>query len=294
VGSPADWPYSWLSSRRPYALLTLRRAYTRCFVAFLSKASNLTPEGNPLGTTQAFMRNMVTGTTQLVSHNTSGGTSKGPIRSVEISRDGNWVVFESPADDLVSGDTNVLMDAFVWERNSGTITRVSIDSFGTEISGTPTRGQIMNPHISGSGRFVFWSSWVPELNGSGNDFEIYVHDRDYDTDDNYDAGINGVYEIGEVKTIRMSDRPSSVGADDPSNGGSGGNCWASSDGRYFVFMGFASDMVDASDTGGLDTNGDDEPNDLTCCPMGPTHPSCQNPGATGRDVFRRVVWGTGP
>ncbi len=41
-----------------------------------------------------------------------------------ISSDGRFITFESAASDLVPGDTNALSDVFVWDRTTGTTTRI--------------------------------------------------------------------------------------------------------------------------------------------------------------------------
>jgi len=259
-----------------------------CFVVFQSKSNNLTPESDGQSQ-QIYMRNMVTGTTKLVSHDAAGGPGNDVSRNAMISRDGRWVVFASAATDLVAVDSNGIGDVFVWERTTGVITRVSVYSDGSQILGAAGRNTFLYPHISGSGRFVFFTSAIDSFNNPGspttaNTSEFYVHDRDYDH--------NGVLDEDTIqngiRTIRLSDLPSSTSADLQSNGQSGGNCAATNDGKYVVFMGFASDFVDASDVGGVDTNGDAEPFDSGCCPEGA--PCAPNPGETGRDIFRRTVW----
>ncbi|MDP8958392.1 MAG: hypothetical protein M3N51_04135, partial [Actinomycetota bacterium] len=74
------------------------------YVAFWSIASNLVP-GDTNGAGDVFVRDRVTGTTELVSvaKGTQGnGASYGPA----ISAGGRYVGFESDASNLVEGDTN--------------------------------------------------------------------------------------------------------------------------------------------------------------------------------------------
>src|SRR5262245_50196121 len=74
------------------------------FIAFSSGASNLGPEQNPIQ--DIFVRDRVSGTTELVSVNSSGGLSDGFSIDPDISADGKYAVFTSDATNLVPGDTN--------------------------------------------------------------------------------------------------------------------------------------------------------------------------------------------
>ena len=51
-----------------------------------------------------------------------------------MSVDGRYVAFRSVASDLVAGDTNGVQDAFVFDRQTDTITRVSVDPTGTQLT----------------------------------------------------------------------------------------------------------------------------------------------------------------
>jgi len=269
-----------------------------CFVTFESRARNLTQEGNPTNDLQCFLRDMATGETFLLSKTMGGVPAATSSARPMVSRDGEWVVFESASNLLVPFDTNGHPDTFVWERQTGQLTRVTIDSAGNQIMDN-FRG-VQYPFISANGRFVYFTWGGPSFNGDGtgfdlsgnpthNETELYVHDRDYDDDGDYDAGPNGTYETDEVRTIRVSDLPAAT----PTSGGSnwsGGNACASADGRYVVYMSRANDFVDAIDLGGVDTNGDTNC-DTTTGGCGTKTPNC--PGNWGRDIFRREMYVTG-
>src|SRR5215471_8369459 len=65
-----------------------------------------------------------------------GRECQGPPESSGVSpsvgADGRFVAFESICADLVPGDTNGVRDVFVHDRQTGSRTRVSVDSFGTQ------------------------------------------------------------------------------------------------------------------------------------------------------------------
>ena len=61
----------------------------------------------------------------LVSRDLSGGTGRGSSRCPRVSGDGQRVVFESDAADLVESDTNGANDVFVFDRGTGTLRRIA-------------------------------------------------------------------------------------------------------------------------------------------------------------------------
>src|SRR5262249_48372718 len=65
-----------------------------------------------------------------VSVASSGTQGNGPSTSASLSADGRYAVFESPADNLVAGDTNAAWDIFVRDRATGSTEIVSVDSSG--------------------------------------------------------------------------------------------------------------------------------------------------------------------
>src|SRR5688572_20883557 len=75
------------------------------FVAFASQATNLTtvPTGGAIW--QIYVRDLVLGTTELVSVNDAGVAGNNDSHSPSISADGERVAFQSIASNLVAGDT---------------------------------------------------------------------------------------------------------------------------------------------------------------------------------------------
>ena len=225
------------------------------YVAFASLASNLVA-GDTFDSWDVFVRDRVAGTTEFVSVN-SGGTkgnadSGDPyfnFRCVSISSDGRFVAFSSWAANLVTGDTDATIDAFVRDRTAGTTERVSVSTGGGEADGPST-----SPAISGDGRYVAFEGPATNLvagdtNGQG---DVFLRDRLAGT------------------TERMS--VSSSGGE--ANQGAGGSS-ISSDGRFVAFESNASNLVPG------DTNGtviDDFVRDRS---GGPAFTSQCAPGAGG-------------
>jgi Tol biopolymer transport system component len=141
--------------------------------------------------------------------------------------DGRYVVFESLASNLVSGDTNNSFDIFVRDTQENTIKRVSIDSNGVE-----GNDDSLQAGISADGRYVVFRSAATNLVSADNNaaFDIFLHDLTNST------------------TTRISVATGANGAE--SDGSSAGPS-ISTDGRYVVFISIATNLIGA----GNDTNG---------------------------------------
>jgi hypothetical protein len=151
-----------------------------------------------------------------VSVSSAGTQANGNTDHVDISADGRYVAFTSYASNLVNGDTNDWSDVFVHDRQSGTTTRVSVASDGTEGDGNL-------PSISDDGRYVAFSSSASTLvnddtNSAG---DLFVHDRQSGTTTRISVSSNG------TQSNSWSDYPSISG-----------------DGQYVAFRSRASNLVD--------------------------------------------------
>jgi hypothetical protein len=158
------------------------------YVVFQSSAIDLIP-GVPDGGWNVFRRDVVAGTTALVSVNLTGTYGNGASSAPRISRDGRFVVFESAANNLVLDDTNGEADVFVRDMEAGVTTRVSVDSLGVQAVGNVTWTPFEpggwspyepfgRPDISSDGRFVVFSSRATNLvAGDGNgELDVFLHD----------------------------------------------------------------------------------------------------------------------
>jgi len=155
------------------------------------------------------------------SHGQADAASPG---QPSISADGRYVVFESSATNLVSGDTNGVSDIFVRDRLTGTTARVSVDS-----SGVQGDQESLGPSISADGRYVAFYSAAANLVALDTNgvTDAFVHDRQ-----------TGVTELASV--------------DSAGNQGDG-DCYfptLSADGRYVAFRSAATNLV-LSDTNGF-------------------------------------------
>ncbi|MCC6953385.1 MAG: PD40 domain-containing protein [Deltaproteobacteria bacterium] len=123
-------------------------SYDGRFVVYRSNASNIV-SGDTNGAADVFVYDMQTGTTELVSVNSSGTIGNGTSHEPTISADGRYVAFQSNATNLISGDTNATDDAFVYDRLTRTTQRVSVSSTGAQLA---LGGS--SPFISGDGERV--------------------------------------------------------------------------------------------------------------------------------------------
>lgn len=135
-----------------------------------------------------------------------------------VSADGRYVVFESAASDLVSGDTNGVMDIFRKDTLTGVTKRISLTTYGAE-----SNGLSHTPNFSADGRWVTFTSSATNLIGvadSNGVPDIFVRDTLTDT------------------TTRVS----------TSSSGGQGNYASdyssiSGDGRHVAFRSYASNLV---------------------------------------------------
>lgn len=142
-------------------------------VVFSSRSTNLVA-GDVNGAEDIFLHDRLTGTTRIVSLNSSGEPSNGRSYEPTISDNGRFVTFTSSATNLASGDTNGSDDIFVKELATGAISRVSVSSAGAQGSSSSS-----NADISADGRFVAYQSVSGNLvKGDANSLsDIFVRDR---------------------------------------------------------------------------------------------------------------------
>jgi predicted RNA-binding protein with TRAM domain len=186
------------------------------YVTFESDADNLV-SGDTNAVRDIFVHDLQTGTTTRVSIAWNGNQANSNSYVSSISADGRYVAFQSDASNLVSGDTNGFGDIFVRDTQSGTTTRISIDSSGNEAN-----NDSYEPAISGDGRYVaFWSYASNLVSGDNGSFaDIFLHDTQSGT------------------TTRISIDSSGNEANNNSYGPA-----ISGDGHYVVFHSYASNLV---------------------------------------------------
>ena len=146
------------------------------FAVFWTTATDLVP-GVASGIAQIYRRDLATGEVLLVSRGLTGApadagrepTSDFDIRSqfFDISGDGRFVVFSSPATNLVANDTNGRWDVFVADLSTG-ISRITRLSVGTDglTEGNGNSASPYGPRISAAGGIVAFGSDATNLDPS--------------------------------------------------------------------------------------------------------------------------------
>ena len=184
------------------------------YVAFQSAATNLTT--TPTAYTNVYVRDLVAGTTTLVSATPTGQPGHFGGDSPRISADGSSVVFASESDDLVPNDTSPDKQIFVATLRPRSMAMVSVSSAGTV--GTDNS---IYAAISATGRYVAFQSVATNLTGSttGAHSQVYLRDQVAGT------------------TVMVSAMDAMHGGDDDSIRPS-----VSADGQYVAFQSLATDL----------------------------------------------------
>ncbi|MFO1072614.1 MAG: hypothetical protein U1E17_08020 [Geminicoccaceae bacterium] len=160
------------------------------------------------------------GTTERVSVATGGGQALGLSFVQAISSDARFVLFLSLAANLVSGDTNRAIDAFLRDRQAGTTVRVSLGTGGVQ-GNEDTRAATM----SADGRYIAFASWASNLvaGDTNGQTDVFVRDR----------------RTGAIERVSVSD----AGAQGDHGSGDAGSPSPRISGRFVAFITQADNLV---------------------------------------------------
>ena len=149
-----------------YALVAANGHY----VVFSSQATNL---GVTLNQLEIYLKDTQTGILTCISTSATGIAANNTCNLDDISSDGRYVVFQSYANDLVTGDTNGVADIFLKDTQTGSLARVSTSSTGTE-----SDGHSFDAAVSDDGRFVVFESDANNLvtDDSNNTRDVFLKD----------------------------------------------------------------------------------------------------------------------
>jgi Bacterial Ig-like domain/WD40-like Beta Propeller Repeat len=199
---------------------TIRRSYFGAFTLLTAMALLCVLAGSSTA---------AVGDTTRVSVASDGTEANSFSLGARISDDGRYVAFTSVASNLVPGDTNNRVDAFVRDLQTGTNERVSVDS-----SGNQANDHTNDVRISADGRYIVFLSSASNLvaGDTNGQPDVFVRDRQTQT------------------TERVSVDSSGNQRDDESSIDVGG---ISADGRFVVFPSSASNLVENDTNGVQDT-----------------------------------------
>ena len=143
------------------------------FAAFVSQARNLATNDDVSPLLQVYRRDLLSGTTVLISVSTNGKAGDDSASAPSISADGRFVAFESVAGNLVLNDTNGLSDVFVRDTLNGATLLASLTTNGMRSGNGLSRA----PQLSADGRYVAFESRATNLVADPNGLDdIFVRD----------------------------------------------------------------------------------------------------------------------
>ncbi|HYF62695.1 MAG TPA: Calx-beta domain-containing protein, partial [Herpetosiphonaceae bacterium] len=193
-------------------------------VVFLSASTNLAAgDSGPalgLGYGRVFLRNLASGQISLVSRGVGGAVANHQSNFPRISANGQIVVFQSKASNLISGDTNGFIDYFVYTQSSGQISIIGTTQSALDyVNG--------NADISANGAIVAFST---PANVTGSDS-------------------NGVSDIYLYNLASGQYMQASLGASSSQPNGASTHPRLSADGTQVAFLSEANNLV-AGDANG--------------------------------------------
>jgi Tol biopolymer transport system component len=183
------------------------------YVAYVSQATNLVAPDNNSGTADIYVWDRQTSGVVRVNVSSAGAqaatyASENPA----LSADGRYVVFESRAANLVTGDTNAAVDIFRHDRDAdgdgafdepGSIAtiRASLTWLGAQAAGGSD-----SPCLSDDGRYVGFRSLDPNfVPGDTNGlYDIFVRDVSAAAIQRASVGTGGTQANGESLTPALS------------------------------------------------------------------------------------------
>lgn len=188
------------------------------FVTFVTNGFTQPPVPN------VYVRDREDNVTTLISVAIDGKADTRGSNAPQISDNGRFVVFGSSANNMVISDTNNVNDVFVYDRQAGTTSRVSVSSTGEQANKASSL-----PKISADGRYVLFTSDATNLvdGDTNNKSDLFLHDRQTGTTSRVSVSSTG--EQGNSESGSISD--------------------LSSDGLFVTFGSSSSNLV-AGDTNG--------------------------------------------
>ena len=172
-----------------------------------------------------YLRDRVTGTTEVISRDLNGSNPNDDCRDAEISDDGRFVVFTVEGSDVLNGDDNARRDVARYDHQSGTLALVS-----AALDGSVGDWDSYEADISGDGNIVVFTSGAGDLTlQDPGQWAIFARDMTTGVTELISKGVGGV---------------------DPDSNSSAPA--VSSNGRYVVFVCHATNIVPGDVNGAPD------------------------------------------
>ncbi|MEN6547906.1 MAG: FlgD immunoglobulin-like domain containing protein, partial [Armatimonadia bacterium] len=290
------------------------------YVAFTSLSTNLVNADTAVPG-QVYVRDLVGHTTTRVSVSSAGVAGDGWSHVPSISPDGRYVAFQSEATNLVPGDTNGKWDIFVHDRSTGTTSRVSVSTGGTQ-----GNWDSWEPSISKDGRYVAFESGANNLvSGDTNSvWDVFVRDRVSNVTTRVsvnETGGQGAFEsvsasispdgryvafaseaslvtgdTNQSQDVFIRDRVAnqtkrlSLNTAGTQGNGASGRPALSANSRWIAFLSIASNLV-TGDANGVEDVFVRDTGAVNALPTAPTTLTL-NPSAPGREDIKTIVGGS--
>jgi len=195
------------------------------YITYISNASTLVV-GDTNGATDVFVTDTITGTTTRISTASDGTQGDRPSYAPAISADGRYITYYSEATTLVAGDTNGALDVFLFDTTTGTTTRIS-----TATDGTQANGSSFDAAISADGRYITYYSEATNLVVGDNNgaYDVFLFDATTGTTTLVSKATDGTQGDSRSYTPAIS-----------------------ADGRYITYYSEATTLVAGDTNGTLD------------------------------------------
>jgi Tol biopolymer transport system component len=185
-------------------------------VAFWSSSPRLVRD-DPRDFRDVFVRDMTKGKTTLISRTPDGKPANGDSFMPSISADGTRIAYASAATNLASGDTNQVIDVFLYDAKTGKTTLIS-----RGLNGKSALGESLQPEISADGSHVVYSSSADNI---------------------VDGDHNGLDDVFSYDIAAKTTQIMSVAEDGTAANGGSFNPSVSGDGLFVTFWSFASNLA---------------------------------------------------
>ena len=145
------------------------------FAAFISTANDLVAGDTHTNGSDVFVKNLTTGTIELVSRSTAGIIGNGTANEVAISADGRYVTFSSNANNLSpTSNDGGRRDIFVHDRVTGTTNQINLTAGGLDGNNNVNSWLA----ISNDGQRVAYTSDATNIDGAHpvRRNQVYLYD----------------------------------------------------------------------------------------------------------------------
>ena len=155
--------------------------YDGRYIVFYSSETKLV-ENDLNGKEDVFMYDMQAGTIKIVSVSSDGIKGNNFSYKPKVSADGRYIAFKSYADNLISNDTNLCIDVFVKDMQTGAVQLISKSKTGEQGNRDSSYDE-SSPQISADGRYVQYASYATNI--AQYDFysytnKVFIFDRAQD------------------------------------------------------------------------------------------------------------------